>query len=241
MTEEAPADSSEEPAPRPAANVETVEQLVRQQLTTALGGPRGVLEAAVPTAAFTLCYVITDELKTALIVAAGLAAIALVVRLVQRSTVQFVMNAAFGIGIGAAFALRASGGDNKDDGALAYFLPGILYNTAYGAVLLLTVLIRWPLVGFMVGAVTGDPTGWRDDRAMVKLCSRLTLLLALPCFLRVAVQYPLYEAGEVGLLGTAKVVMGWPLQVAALAAMVALLARGHTPLSQPVPEPPAAT
>ncbi len=229
-------DSAEGTAERPAANVETVEQLVRQQLSKALGGPRGVLEAAIPTAAFTICYVITDELRTALIVAAGLAGIALLVRLVQRSTVQFVMNAAFGIAIGAAFALRASGGEDKDDGALAYFLPGILYNTAYGAVLLLTVLIRWPLVGFMVGAVTGDPTGWRQDRAMVKLCNRLTLLLALPCVLRVAVQYPLYEAGEVGLLGTAKVIMGWPLQVAALGAMVALLARGRTPLTQPVTE-----
>lgn len=236
MTDDASPDASPDDSPdtgKPPANVDTVEALVRKQLSTALGGPRGVIEAAVPTAAFTLCYVITDELKTALIVAAGLAAIALVVRLVQRSTVQFVMNAAFGIGIGAAFALRAGGGEDSDDGALAYFLPGILYNTAYGAVLLLTVLIRWPLVGFMVGAVTGDPTGWRNDPAMVKLCSRLTLLLALPCVLRVLVQYPLYEAGEVGLLGTAKVVMGWPLQVAALAAMAALLARGRTPLASP--------
>ncbi|MBA3744540.1 DUF3159 domain-containing protein [Sporichthya sp.] len=232
MTEDSTSDhtSAEDTAARPAANVDTVEELVRKQLSTALGGPRGVIEAAVPTAAFTLSYVITDELKTALIIAASLAAVALVVRLVQRSTVQFVMNAAFGIGIGAAFALRAGGGEDKDDGALAYFLPGILYNTAYGAVLLLTVLIRWPLVGFMVGAVTGDPTAWRNDRAMVKLCSRLTLLLAAPCILRVAVQYPLYEAGEVGLLGTAKVAMGWPLQVAALGAMAALLARGRTPL-----------
>ncbi|WP_019876846.1 DUF3159 domain-containing protein [Sporichthya polymorpha] len=219
-------------------NVETVEQLVRQQLSTALGGPRGVLEAAIPTAAFTLAYVVTDELQLSLAIAAGLAALALVVRLVQRSTVQFVLNAAFGIAIGAAFALRADRSGDGDDGALAYFLPGILYNTGYAAVLLLTVLIRWPLVGFMVGAVTGDPTAWRSDPAMVKLCNRLTLLLAAPCILRVVVQYPLYEAGEVGLLGTAKVIMGWPLQVAALLAMAALLAKGRTPLADP-PEQPA--
>lgn len=216
---------------RPIADVDTVEALVRQQLSAALGGPRGVIEAAVPTAVFTIAYVISDELKLSLILAAALAGVALLVRLVQRSTVQFVLNAAFGIGIGAAFALRASGGDNKDDGALAYFLPGILYNTAYAVVLVLTVLIRWPLIGFMVGAVTGEPTAWRSDPAMVKLCQRLTLLLAAPCIIRVAVQYPLYQAGEVGMLGTAKVVMGWPLQVGALALMAALLARGRTPLA----------
>lgn len=214
----------------PRASVDTVEALVRAQLSKALGGPRGIIEAAVPTAAFTLCYVITDELKTSLIVAGGLAALALLLRLVQKSTTQFVFNAAIGIAIGAAFAMRGGPSEDGDDRACDFFLPGILYNTVYSAVLILTVIIRWPLVGFMVGAVTGDPTGWRDDPAMVKLCRKLTLILALPCILRVVVQYPLYEACNVGALGTAKVVMGWPLQVAALFAMGALLARGKTPL-----------
>jgi hypothetical protein len=251
---------SEEPptrAPHGVPNVDTVEELVRQQLSKALGGPRGVLEAAIPTAAFTIAYVVSDDLKLSLVIAAALAAVALVVRLVQRTTVQFVANAAFGIAIGAAFALRAGGGDNGDDHARDFFLPGILYNSGYAVVLVATVLIRWPLVGFMVGAVQamavsedeadsaggtdgkeGPPPGvvtaWRSDPAMVKLCSKLTLLLALPCLLRVVVQYPLYQADEVGLLGTAKLIMGWPLQVAALMAMGALLARGRTPL-EPAP------
>jgi predicted membrane-bound mannosyltransferase len=46
---------------------------------------------------------------------------------------------------------------------------------------------------------------------------------------RVLVQYPLYQAGEVGWLGTSKIVLGWPLQVATFVGMAALLARGRTP------------
>jgi hypothetical protein len=95
----------------------------------------------------------------------------------------------------------------------------------------LSVLVRWPLVGFMIGSVTGQPTEWRRDPAVVRLCSHLTWLLALPCVVRVAVQYPLYLAGEVGWLGVSKVALGWPLQVAALAGMVWLLARGRTPVA----------
>lgn len=216
---------------RPPATISTVEALVRAQLSKALGGPRGIVEGALPTAAFTIAYVVTDELRIALVVAVGLAALMLLIRLCQRSTVQFVLNALFGIGIGALFAARAGGGGNGDDQALAYFLPGILYNAGYSVVLLLSVVTRWPLVGFFVGAVTGDPSAWREDPAMVKLCGRLTLLLAAPCIVRVLVQFPLYQAGQVGWLGTSKVVMGWPLQVVALGAMVALLARGHTPLA----------
>jgi hypothetical protein len=146
-----------------------------------------------------------------------------------------VMNAAFGIAIGAVFAMRGGGGDGEER-ACDFFLPGILYNAAYSVVLVLTVIVGWPLVGFMVGAVTGDATAWRNDPAMVKLCRKLTLLLAVPCILRVLVQYPLYEACNVGALGTAKIVLGWPLQVAALLAMGALLARGKTPLATPAPK-----
>jgi hypothetical protein len=88
-------------------------------------------------------------------------------------------------------------------------------------------------VGFIIGSVTGDPTAWRRDPGIVKLCSRLTLLLLIPCLVRVVVQYPLYLAGQVGWLGADKVTLGWPLQVAALSAMVWVLARGRTPMRPP--------
>jgi len=217
----------------------TVEEVVRGQLATALGGRRGMLEAAVPTAVFTIMFLTTHHLKLSVVVAVGCAAVLLVARISQRSTPQFVVNSLFGIGIGALFAWRAArGGGDANDQALAYFLPGIIYNLAYAAVMIFTILIRWPVVGFMVGGVTGDPTAWHADRATVRLCSRLTWLLVLPCVVRVVVQGPVYLAGRnhwwdqdsaVATLGAAKLVMGWPLQVAALAAMVWLLSRNKTP------------
>ena len=217
----------------------TVEEVVRAQLAKALGGRRGMLEAGVPTAVFTVAFLITHDLKLSVLVAVACAAVLLVVRLGQRTTTQFVLNSVVGIGIGALFAWRAArGGGDANDQALAYFLPGILYNFGYSVVMVFTILIRWPIVGFLVGSVTGDPTAWHSDRATVRLCSRLTWLLVLPCVVRVAVQAPVYLAGKngwwdedsaVALLGAAKLAMGWPLQVAALAAMVWLLSRNSTP------------
>ena len=220
----------------------TVEEVVRGQLAKALGGRRGMLEAAVPTAVFTVAFLTTHELKLSVLVAVGCAVALLAVRIGQRSTPQFVVNSLFGIGIGALFAWRAArGGGDANDQALAYFLPGILYNLGYSVVMVFTILIRWPVIGFLVGSVTGDPTGWRADRATVQLCSRLTWLLVLPCVVRVAVQAPVYLAGRngwwdqdsaVATLGVAKLAMGWPLQVAALAAMVWLLSRNKTPVAE---------
>jgi hypothetical protein len=227
------------------AGDQTVEAVVRHQLAKALGGRRGMLEAAVPTIAFTVLFLTMHGLRLAVLVSIGCAMVLLVVRLVQRSTPQFVLNSLVGIGIGALFAWRAArGGGDAGDQALAYFLPGILYNAGYAVVMVLTIVTRWPVVGFMVGSVTGDPTAWHSDRAVVRLCSHLTWLLVLPCVLRVLVQAPMYLAGRngwwadsaaVAALGTAKLVMGWPLQVAALAAMAWLLSRNRTPVQEPMP------
>lgn len=227
---------------------DTVESVVRAQLAKALGGKRGMLEAAVPTIAFTLAYVSTKDLKLALVISVSAALVLLVVRLVQRSSVQFVLNSLVGIGIGALFAYRSarSGGDASDN-ALAYFLPGLIYNAGYAAVMTLTILVRWPLVGFMVGSVTGDPTAWRQDAQVVRLCRNLTWMLVLPCVVRVAVQLPIYLAGRsaddaspmIAALGITKIAMGWPLQLAALGGMVWLLARNSVPMDQEADAEPA--
>lgn len=228
------------------ASPPSVEQLVRDQLSKALGGVRGMLEAAVPTIAFTVLFLLTHELKRALIGSIACAAALLLVRLIQRSNPQFVLNSFLGIGVGALFAWRAArGGGDAGEQALAYFLPGIWYNGIYAVVMVFTIAIGWPLVGFMVGGVTGEPTAWRSDPGMTRLCGRLTWLLAIPCILRVVVQAPIYLAGRydwwstdsaVALLATSKLGMGWPLQVAALAAMVWLLSRNST-ASAPVERP----
>lgn len=226
---------------------ETVESVVRAQLANALGGRRGMFEAAVPTLIFTTVFLTTRELTAALAVSVAAALTLLVVRLVQRSSVQFVINSLFGIAIGATFAWRsAQGGGDETDQALAYFLPGLLYNAGYAVVISISILVRWPVVGFMVGSVAGDPTAWRQDRQVVRLCSHLSWLLVVPCIVRLAVQAPVYLAGRSGaydpetavaVLGVSKVVMGWPLQLAALAGMVWLLARNRTPLDPAEPEP----
>ena len=98
---------------------------MRGQLAKALGGRRGMAEAAVPTILFTVTWLTMSNLNLALSVSIGAALVLLVVRLVQRSTVQFVLNALFGIGIGWYFVYRAAqAGGSEQEQALAYFLPG---------------------------------------------------------------------------------------------------------------------
>jgi hypothetical protein len=219
---------------------DTVEAAVRRQLSRALGGRRGMLEAAAPTITFTFTYVATKELRLAIAFSVSIVLVALVARVVQRSTVQYVFNALVGIGVGCFFVwLGGRNGGDQSQQALAYFLPGLIYNAGYAVAMVLSVLVRWPVVGLLVGAVSEDPTEWRHDPQIVKLCSRLTWVLVIPCILRVAVQLPIYLGGRaadnadgyVAALGVARVAMGWPLQLAALGVMVWLLARNRTPVT----------
>ena len=212
-----------EPVAR-TVNELTVEAVLRAQLSKALGGRRGVVESAIPTAGFAVSWLFSRELRLSLATGVGLALLLLAVRLLQRQSPQFVLNSLVGIGIAAVFALRSGRAEDV-------FLPGILYNAAYALLMTISILVRWPVVGLLIGSVSGDPTAWRQDPAVVRLCSRLTWLLVLPCVIRVVVQYPLYLAGEVGLLAASKLALGWPLQIAALSVMVWLLARGRTPVT----------
>ncbi len=227
-------------APGSDSAVDTVEAVVRRQLSRALGGRRGMVEAASPTITFTVTYVSTKNLTLAIGLSLAVAVLLLGLRLVQRTTVQYVVNALVGIGVGCFFVwLGGRNGGDESQQALAYFVPGILYNTVYGLLMLVSILVRWPAVGLMVGAVSDEPTAWHRDRQVVRLCSQLTWVLVVPCAVRVAVQAPIYLGGRsaddadpyITALGIAKVAMGWPLQIAALGVMVWLLARDRTPVS----------
>jgi hypothetical protein len=52
----------------------------------------------------------------------------------------------------------------------------------------------------------------------------------VPYITRFVIQLPLYLAGQVVLLGIAKVVLGWPMLIAALTVIGFMLSKGKTPM-----------
>ena len=209
----------------------TLETLVRTQLSKALGGKRGMLEGAIPTLGFTVTWITTHNLNLSLVISAGLAVVLLLHP--DRAAVDTAVRAELPGRHRDRRRLRAAvrSGRGRVPARASSTTPSTPWSLGASA------LVRWPLVGFMIGGVTGDLTRWHEDRHLVSLCCKLTWLLALPCLLRVVVQYPLYAAAPwPGGSGVAKIAMGWPLQVAALGAMVWLLSRDNTPVPVAGPE-----
>ncbi|GAA4984231.1 DUF3159 domain-containing protein [Kineococcus glutinatus] len=214
--------------PRPAdgAGPGTVEEVVRHRLDAALGGWRGMLESALPALAFLLAWLWREDLRTAVVAAAVPLLGSVVLRLLRRETLQHALGGVVAIAVAAAIAQRT--GRTED-----YFLSGILLNAGLAVVFSASMLLRWPLVGFLVGSVTGEVTAWRRDPGVLRLCQHVTAVFLVMYLLRVVVELPLLLAGSTTALAVSKLVLGWPLLVAGVAVIAAMLLRGHTPLSDP--------
>lgn len=141
-----------------------------------------------------------------LIAASAVAVIACVIRLVQRQGMQQALSGLFGVAIGVIFA-AATGREN-------YFVWGIATNVAMALAFALSVLFGRSLVAQFYGPLTGLAKGWQSDPAYASLrrsCAAITWMWAGIFALRIAVQAPLWIAGQVAALGVAKLALGLPL------------------------------
>jgi hypothetical protein len=180
----------------------------RLLLDKAIGGWRGLIDSGIPTVAFLTVYVANgNELGPALLVALGLGIVIAAWRMIRREPLQQIFAGLVGLFIAAAFAQWTGRAEN-------FFLPGLLTNIGYGTAFLVSILIGWPLIGVAMGFMTADGTRWRQDRGLKRAYAAATWIWVGLFFGRVIVQGPLYLAGEIAILGTVKIVMGWPMFLA---------------------------
>ena len=180
------------------------ESLGARDLLGALGGIRGLAEAILPGLVFLVVYTFTRELVLSLVVSVGLAVVFTVVRLVATSQPTQAFAGLVAVAASAALALWT--GDARDNYVLGFFT-----NLAYGVAILVSLLVRWPLVGLVVGFLMGDGLAWRADRRKYRAMQLLTLVWLGLFVSRLAVQFPLYLVDNVEALGATRLIMGVPL------------------------------
>lgn len=112
-------------------------------LHDAVGGIRGLVEALAPGLVFVVVYLLTFELTPTLVASLGVAVLLVLARLLQRTPVTQAFSGLAGVAIGVVWAWRS--GDASD-----YFLLGLLTNGAYLAACLVSLAVRWPVVGLVV-------------------------------------------------------------------------------------------
>jgi hypothetical protein len=197
-------------------------------IAEAIGGPVGLIESSLPPVAFVLAYIVSgSDTTTSAVIAVAIALVLTIGRVARRESPQQAIAGLFGVGLAAFIAARSGKAEN-------FFLPGLLLNTAYASVFVVSILIRRPLVGYIVGAIDGE-RGWREDPVRTRVFMRASWLWAGLFLLRIAVQLPLYLAGAVVALGVARTAMGLPLFALGLWLTYRLVRRGGSPQAEGQP------
>lgn len=187
-------------------------------LEAVTGGWRGMTESVGPAVVFLAVNSLAGNLRWAVIASLAVAVVFFLVRVVTRQAPTQAIAGLVGVGICVFFALRT--GQARD-----YFMPGFITNVVYGGICLLTLIplpsfaVRgrrqpagaYPLVGLLVGPLTGEGLRWRTDRSRARKYWWLTLAFAGLFLVRLAVQVPLYLSDQVEALGVARLAMGLPL------------------------------
>jgi hypothetical protein len=216
------------PAPSPVSPaLAPVREQMRQQMLDGFGGVSGMIVSAVPT----LVFIIVNTVSTlrVAVVAAVASALALTgYRLARRQSVQQALSGLFGVLLAALIAGRTGQ-------ARGYFLVGIWSSVLYGAVFLISMLARRPLVGAIwefleptpapaaapgsaaPGSAAGGPAAppWYRRPHLARAYYLATAAATAVFAARAIVQGSLFEHNSTGWLAVTRIAMGYPLTIAA--------------------------
>lgn len=128
---------------------------VRAAFASSVGGPRGIIDSGAPSLAFVIAYLI-GGLTVGLWVAVAVGVALLALRLARRQSVQQAVSGFFGVAVAAFVAWRLGRAEG-------FFLPGIFVNVVYGAAFLVSILLRRPLVGYIMALLDAGKAASAGD------------------------------------------------------------------------------
>ena len=190
-------------------------------LLAAAGGIRGIAESVLPGLVFLVVFTLTRNLAWSLAASVAVAVVFLVARLAQRTPLTQSLAGIAGVALSAVLAMTTGKAEN-------FYLWGFLTNAGYILAMVISIAVRWPVLGLLFGYARNEGIRWRDQPERLRAYRVATWIIIGVLAARLAVQLPLYLAGQVDALGAMRLIMGVPLY--ALGLWVAWL------LSRPVKE-----
>lgn len=208
----------------PSGTGNTAEQSLPEgrQIIARLGGVTALIDGAIPPIVFVTANALVRSSDRAELgvwpAAAGslVAAIALVaLRLVRGQSKQGAFR---GLGILAVtVAFAAATGEARD-----MFLPGIYVDAFYALILLGSVAVRRPAIGYLYGFLFDRAHAWRTHPRLRQVVTLASVGWVAIYGARYTMTVLLYRADEPELLAVTKLALGWP--VTALGAIATIAA-----------------
>lgn len=182
----------------------------KHPLWNAMGGALGIVETVLPGLLFVTVFTLTLNPWLAIAISVAASVLFTAYRLIRRQAATQALVGLLGVVISAILAIMSNKPEDN-------FVIGMVTNGVYGAVFLISILAGWPIIGIVVGLVRSEGSKWRKNRHHKRVYMGVTAMWVAMFALRLAVEYPLYLAGDIAGLGAAKLVLGLPLYVPVLA------------------------
>lgn len=185
--------AAEQPAPTDSA----------ASMIAALGGVRGMIDMTVPGLVFVIAFTITHSTRTAAMTAGGVALAFAVVRIARRETLQHALGGFLGVAVAGWIAVKSGKAEN-------FYAVGMVFSGSYALAYLISLLVRWPIIGVVLGPALGENFTWRQIPARYAAYRKATWVWFIMFVLKIVIQIPIYWTGNVTALGIAKVALGVP-------------------------------
>lgn len=177
-----------------------------EALWSAVGKTRGLIESVGPGLGFLTTYTLTGDVVPSVAAPVALSILFIVVRLFQRTALLPAFAGLVGIAASAGIALWSGRAEDN-------FVLGFGANALWLVLLLGSLALRRPLLGYLAGSLAGD-TSWRDQAGTRHVAYITTWLWAALFALRLAIQVPMYLSASITALAATKLIMGLPLYAA---------------------------
>jgi hypothetical protein len=205
----------------------------QESLAELLGGRGGALDASLPPLAFVLGWLLAGRLVEIGALAAVACGVVLgVIRAARGGRPRALLLSVALVVLAAYIALQTGRAED-------FFLVQIFLNAASALLWAASIVVRWPLLGVVVGLITGQKFRWRRDPDLLRAYRIASWPWVGQYVLRVVLFGALWLAGEVVLLGIMRAALTWPLQVACIAVSWWILRRtlptDHPGLRHPRP------
>ncbi|GAA1953858.1 DUF3159 domain-containing protein [Amycolatopsis minnesotensis] len=174
------------------------------------GGLSGLFFSALPPTTFAIVNSFAG-LAAGIWCALGIAVAFLVLRIARGQPLNPAIGGFAGIAIASFIAYRTGS-------AKGYFVVDIWWALAGAGALVVSIVVRRPLVGVLWSVANRAPLTWRRDRSSVRGYDLATAAAAAVFGARFLVQNWLYGEDLTGWLAFAKIAMGYPLTVVAVVA-----------------------
>ncbi len=146
---------------------------------------------------------IVFNLKIGIILALSVALILSIFRSFKKQSVVYALAGMVGVIVASGFALAS-------DNAANYFLPKVIASGFLFLVSLISVLVGRPLAALLSHLTRGWELDWFSRKDIKPAYVEVTLVWAVLFFLRMTIQFILFDKGDLVQLGWANILLGFP-------------------------------